>query len=348
MSALKFALRLLLGSALLIYLFHEHEVELGGVAERLRALPLWAVLAAVAVDVLSQTLAALRWQRVLRLGGHAQPFRAVWPLHFSGMFFSLCLPTNVGGDVYKMLGMSRRIGSKSASFASLFLHRDLGMAALLSLGFVAALAWPTSIEITLRGTRIATPLWPVFLALGAGFAAVNVILFSRRVYRALDRLLFARLPEAFRAKVAKLHASVQAYRVPLPRFAGIYGLALAYQIAEGGCVWLLARRLGMELPYWVFAALVTFQAVAGLVPVTINNIGVREGVFCAVLLGQAAAAGWSDVAIKDGALALSLGYFGVVMTSGLIGGAVYMASGLSRQPALDPGVSNTQATAVGP
>ena len=58
-------------------------------------------------------------------------------------------------------------------------------------------------------------------------------------------------------------------------------------------VYVLARGLGLDLPFWVFGAMVTFQAVAGLLPITVNNIGVRETIFCAVLLGQAAALGLS-------------------------------------------------------
>jgi uncharacterized membrane protein YbhN (UPF0104 family) len=100
----------------------------------------------------------------------------------------------------------------------------------------------------------------------------------------------------------------------------------------------LARGMNVNVSPFVIATIVTFQAVASLLPVTFNGVGVREAIFCAVLKGQLGAG------IKDEAVALSLAYFGIIMMSSLIGGVVYVLSGMKRPSTAEvetDGVINT-------
>ncbi len=335
MAVLKSLIRVAIGLALLSYLFVEHEIKLFDVVERALGLPALIILGAIGLDLLGQSLSAYRWSQVTELAGHRVGFKKVFPIYFSGMFFNICLPTSVGGDVVRTVGLGRHIKSKTAALASVFMDRNVGLSALLGLGLVSALLWPsTGLEITLFGRRIMAPLWPFFLLLMGGFVTINVILFSRRLFRKTHDLMLKRLPASLKDKITSLHDNLQLFRLPLPAFFKVFLISLGYQVSEVTCVWLLARGLNLDLPFWVFGALVTFQAVAGLLPITINNIGVRESIFCAVLMGQAALAGLTPDQIKDEALALSLVYFGLIVFSGLTGGLVYLISGLPKATAL--------------
>jgi uncharacterized membrane protein YbhN (UPF0104 family) len=135
-------------------------------------------------------------------------------------------------------------------------------------------------------------------------------------------------------KLRRFHDAMQAYRLPLSSYFATFVISLVYQFSEIAAVWLLARGLNIDVPPIVFAALVPFQAVACLLPISFNGVGVREAVFCAVLMGQA------GPTVKPHALALSLTYFSVVVISGLVGGIVYLVSGLPR-----PSSAESQAVA---
>lgn len=338
MSMLKFTVRLAIGAALVAYLVREHEVQFQSVAERMLQIPLGALLAALCLDLAGQTLSAFRWSRISALGGNPVSFARAWPVYFSGMFFNICLPTSIGGDVVRVVGLGQQVRSKTAALASVFMDRNVGLAALLALGFCSSLAVATTIQVTISTFSpepIVLPLWPFFLVLILGFVAANAVLFDNRTYDWAERLLLRRLPRSVGEKIAKLHGCLQVYRRPLSEFAWTFFLSLCYQASEAALVWVLARGLGVDLSFWVFGSLVMFQAVAGLLPITINNIGVREGIFCAVLLGQAAAMGMGQEQIKDSALALSLLYFGVIVCSGLCGGLVYLVSGLRKPTAAE-------------
>lgn len=335
MSILKFLGRLGIGALLIAYLLHEHEVPLEVVAKRLYHLPVLFVLFALLLDLGGQTLSAFRWARLAGMGGNAVSFSRAWTIYFSGMFFNTCLPTSIGGDVIRVVGLARDTGSKTTALASVFMDRNVGMAALLALGLVSALLAPSSVQITissLSAAPLVVPLWLLFLLLVPGYIFANMVLMSRRVYRFWDGLVFRRLPKKLHAKLEKLHFALQCYRQPLSAYAWTFVLSLVYQASEAALVWIMARGLGLELPFWVFGAMVLFQAVAGLLPISINNIGVRESIFCAVLVGQASLlqAGMSEETIKASALALSMAYLGVVMCSGLAGGIVYLVAGVHK------------------
>ncbi|MCW8133372.1 MAG: flippase-like domain-containing protein [Planctomycetota bacterium] len=340
MSTLKFLGRLAIGALLVAYLLFEHEVSASEVAKYLRDLPILGILAALALDLAGQTLSSFRWARLAEIAGHPVRFGTAWKIYFSGMFFNTCLPTSIGGDVVRVVGLSKYTRSKSVALASVFMDRNVGMAALLSLGLLSALLAPVTIQITISSVSaspLVLPLWPLFLLLIAGYVLANVLLFGRRIYRLAERLVFKRLPGKVHGKIEKLHRALQSYRRPLHEYAWTYVLSLAYQASEAALVWVLARGMGLDLPFWVFAAMVLFQAVAGLLPISINNIGVRDAIFCAVLVGQAALHrhGMTEESIKGAALALSTAYLCIVMISGMAGGIVYLVAGVPKPTEAD-------------
>lgn len=340
MSILKFLGRLGIGALLVGYLLYEHEVPLGVVAKRIGEVPAWAILAALLLDLGGQTLCSFRWARLAEIAGHPVRMGTAWSIYFSGMFFNTCLPTSIGGDVIRMVGLARHTQSKTRALASVFMDRNVGMAALLTLGLASALLAPTTIQITISSlsqSPIVIPLWPVFLLLALGYVLANMVLFGGRLYAVVDGLVLRRMPGRFHGKIDKLHAALQSYRKPLPEYIWAFLLSLVYQASEAALVWVIARGMGIDLPFWVFGAMVLFQAVAGLLPITINNIGVREGIFCAVLLGQPALylEGMNEETIKASALALSMAYLGVVMVSGLVGGIVYLLAGVTKPSAAE-------------
>jgi hypothetical protein len=267
------------------------------------------------------------------MAGQKLDYLPAWRLFFSGTFFNICLPTSIGGDVVRIVGMGRRTQRLGPALASVFMDRNVGMAALLALGLVSALLVPSTIQATLRflsSDPLVLPLWPLFLLLLLGFALANFLVFRQEPFSWLDRLLLRRLPERLRGKLERLHAALQAYRLPLPRLTLVFGVALLYQASEVLLVYVLALGLGLALPFWVFGAMVTFQAAAGLLPITINNLGVRDAVFLAVLIGHLTRQGRPLEEIKVQAGALALCYLGVIILSGLAGGLVYAVSGLPK------------------
>lgn len=326
MSFWKFLIRLVIGVAMVGYLLCEHEVAVRDVLRRVLEMPFWYFAAALALYLAGQLLSAYRWASLSGLGGHPVNYARVWPVYFSGMFFNTCLPTSIGGDVVRVVGLSRQTGSKSAALASVFMDRNVGLAGLLVIGFVSSCVVTSTIQATLFDRLCQFPLWPFFVVLISGYIAVNMVLFSERFYAFVSGCIGTVRLTFLRGKLEKFHSSLTAFRQPWRRYAGMFVVSLVYQATEIFAVWLLAKGLRVDVPIWVIGSLVTFQAVACLLPVTFNGVGVREGIFCGVLMGQLG----SGTGIKNEALALSLIYFGVILMSSMIGGGVYLVTGMPR------------------
>jgi len=90
-------------------------------------------------------------------------------------------------------------------------------------------------------------------------------------------------------------------------------LALVVQVARVGVIWLLARALSLDVPDSVvlLTGPVVFASLA--LPVSLNGIGVREGVFVYFLHGYAA---------RPQAVALGLAFYAVGTITALGGAAV--------------------------
>jgi uncharacterized protein (TIRG00374 family) len=331
MSLAKFAIRLGIGLAFIAYLILEHEVQAQEILLKIESMPALVLLGALGLYLLGETICVLRWTYLARLAGQPAEFSGVLKAYFSGMFFNICLPTSIGGDVVRVVGLGRQINNKTASLASVFMDRNVGLSALLLVGVISSAWVSATLEITIYGRTYFQDLWPLFLLLIAGYIAANAILFSDGLEANFTSVL-RKLKLGFAIKkVEKLHLSLRAYHQPTLRYAWPFLLSFVYQVIECGLVWLLAAGLGIPVSPVVFFAIVPFQAVASLLPITFAGMGVREGIFCAVIMGQA------GPAYKDEALALSLMYFGVVIASSLIGGIVYMVSGMPRPTASEMG-----------
>lgn len=339
MSIGKFLLRLSISLALLGCLQYKHGVTPHEIMQRMVELPLLFLLSAIVLDLSGRLLAAYRWSRLSALAGQSVSFGRMAQLYYSGLFFNLCLPTSIGGDVFKVVGLSRITGSKATALAAVFMDRNVGMAALLTVGTAAALFCPTaSIQATvhsLSAEPIIVRLWPLFLLLCGAYVLANAILFSDHFCQLVTALVSRWPLGSVGAKVGRLHQAVRAYRQPWRRYLWTFALSLAYQASEILLIWILARGLGIEVSLPLFCALVPFQAAVCLLPISFNGMGVRDFVICAVLMGQL------GPGIKDKALALALVYFlGVMLVSSLVGGAVYVCSGIKR-----PSVAEAEAAA---
>lgn len=331
MSIWKLLLRLSIGAALVYLLLSKLELSFDAVRVHLTELPIALLLAALTLDQLGQMLCAYRWAELSTLGGRPAKFKDTFPVYFTGMFFNMCLPTSIGGDVWRVVGLGRKTGSKSGAVASVFMDRNVGLAALLVIGLIASVAAPhiCTVEATVFKQLYVVPIWPIFVALIIGYIGANVALFSDSFCKIVMFVTERMRLRFIGVRIEKLHNSVQVYRQPLPNYFSSFVISILYQFSEIALVVILAYGMNVNVSPLVIAAIVTFQAVAGLLPITSNGIGVREAIFCAVLKGQL------GDNIKDEAMALSLAYFGVIIMSSLIGGVVYVLSGVKRPTAAE-------------
>jgi len=264
-------------------------------------------IAGLTTGIAVQVAAGVRWAALARPLGF--PFSRrffVWRF-FEGSFFSLCLPGSIGGDVIKAYRVGDTTQRRLLAGCSVLADRLTGLAAL---GVLAGAA--------LVGTKYTLSL-PVTLAIGAGLLAVTLAVFMLGV-ASIDRLL-AIIPAPHPAR--EFIARLLPYQQRPSLMAHAVGWSFIVQMGGAVAVGLMARSLGVVQPLAIWFAVVPLVALAVVLPISINGVGVRENALAVLLAPHGVAA--------ESAVAVGLLWLASQIVTGLIGGGLFL---IDRQAAV--------------
>lgn len=280
---------------------------------------------ALALAVVVHCLAAIRWAVLARPIGFDYPLTVFIRRFFEGQFFSLCLPTSIGGDVVKAYRLSSTTRGRVLAGCTVLADRLAGLSAL---GVIAITA--------LIGNQASLSLVPTLLVGGLLLAAVLVP--ARLIVGNLGTL----------AKFLPAHPGVQgviAGLLPYQRRPGLVVSAIIWSllVQMGGAlvVDVVGKSIGTDLPVSLWFAAVPLVALAMVLPISISGVGIREGGL-AVLLAPYGVP-------PEKAVAIGMLWFLVTIVCGLVGGVMFLAdrqpitafSGHSEGPPPSPGTGDS-------
>lgn len=281
------------------------KVDLKHMAEALQGADYGLMFVAFLVVVLTTLIILWRWRILMKSVGLKVGYYHTFRWFFIGQFCNLFLPTSIGGDVVKGIGLANVIGNKPKVFASIVLDRLTGFIGIV-LTSVLAFSFGRSIvnDQTVVLSIAAMTVFSVTLAM---------VLMSQRIFTTLCKV-FGFLPKVKNA-LLRLHDDVILLRSQQRR--GLYSIALSVLaqlvLAFAFYITSLAMHQDVNLVYFIiFSPLV---CVATALP-SIGGLGVRE-------------IGWvyllSKVGVHEGvALGLSLMNFGFTVVIGIFGGLLYV------------------------
>ncbi len=312
--------RLAAGAVLVGYL--ALHTQWAPVAAAVRNLDWASWLAALGVYLASQVVSSWRWAELARPLGFAISRVRYAQLYFSGMFFSLCLPSSIGGDVLKAYWLAPTIGGRILAGCTVLADRVSGVIGLAVIGLAA-----------LAGRNFGLG-WGATVLVGAGLliaalAAVTVGLWLLKWFHGL-------LPAA--SGLGRLVEKLLPYHERPEVFRRSIGWGLAVQMLNVGVVILIGRAMGLAIPTAAYCVAVPAVAVLTILPLSISGIGIREGGLAWMLAGYGVS--------QELGVTLGLLWFLATVVGGLIGGIVYLGSeGASRGTAAD---ANAEASAQSP
>lgn len=303
---------------LALYVAVFYTIDVHAFWERLQAAQFGWVAFGIVVYAAGQSLSAWRWWVLLRPVGLQVRYLRMVTFYFIGMFFNFFLPTIVGGDAVKAILLSHETGAPARATMSVFMERNLGLLALLTVATVAAFVAP---PVAVKGFS----LLHLTLLLLAGFIAANVVLADRRAYHLIDYLVALTPLGRIRSRAASLYDAVLPYRAR--RWRGVVAVAIAqsflFQAVVILVVFLNAKALDHEIPVSALAVFVPLISLAGMLPISVNGLGIREAMYLLLFdrIGVPA-----DVAVS-----LAVLYALVTFAASLPGGVVYA---LQRGPGI--------------
>ncbi len=270
------------------------------------------ILLVVVMMFLSVPLSAYKWKQTLLIHGIHQRFHDLHRWYYVAVFFNNFLPTNIGGDGYRIFKTLDNGVSRAGAVVAVFVERLSGLLVLLMLGYSAAV-W----RLSLPGEH---PLSDSAAPVGAivGVAGVLVLLLMART-RLIGRLT-PRLPR----KIQGVLALLDDFKHHRGRTAwSCVGVSLIFHTHTIAFYWLLLTALGNSPQLSGLIIMLAATAVIGMLPITINGIGLVDGMFIY-------AARHYDIEYEV-ALSAMLLIRGITILISLVGAWLYFTAGTSAR-----------------
>ncbi len=277
--------KVLVSAGLLAFLFSK--ISVSQLFTLARELDSGYLTAAGVLFLASNIIGGYQWHVLLRSSGVRIPLHRTIRVYFVGLFFNNFLPASIGGDAVKVYDVSR-IGSNVFQVVAVtMLDRIIGIFSLCLLASVSVLA--------LLKYRSMDTMWPylaVFIACMIPAAGFYIVKPLGRSLRWVVRLL---LPPSWGTGGSRILGYLGEFRSKKTLILGLMLLSVVIQAMRVVTHVLVALALGVRIDPVVgglFFVLVPLLSLAMIPPVTINGLGIREGL--GIVLFASAGIGKTD------------------------------------------------------
>jgi len=284
--------------------------------DALRRIDLAWFIIALLIHLLGIVIRTWRWSMLIKSFGAPVSFGRLFYLYMAGTFFNTFLPTGIGGDVVKIIELAPERGG-AQSFSTVLADRLTGILGSSLIALVVAVLDPADVP---------QPVLLVVIITSASVLIASLLLTQKRLF---DKIL-AHMPlwPKLPAKIHRLYEALTSYSIGAIARSTL--ISLPFTITLIATQYTLAIGLGVDAPVRYFALFIPMVALIQLLPISFSGLGVREGAF-QILFGT--------VGVDNAqAVAMSLMYYIVRVTAGLIGGLMYLIGSLrsdKRSAAID-------------
>ena len=230
----------------------------------------WILLMLVAANLI-MLIQANRWKG-LSVQGPEIPFKTYYAYTAMGYFFNNLLPTGFGGDAVKSLAFGKKFNQTSQSISAVLLSRIQGLLAMFLCFFIALPFALSKTEVPFVYTLVMT------IAMFACMVFVILCLFSDKVpvpAAILNKLTF----------IPKMQKSLSIYRQYKKQVLLSSLDSLWLQLLTLFMAYAYFRAVGQEIDISILVVFTSITIVISMLPVSLNGIGVREGVQVALFTG---------------------------------------------------------------
>lgn len=244
-------------------------IDVGRLAQTIRALPPAVFLASLLAYALGYLLSTIRWQRLLVAEGIRLPLGQLALIYFQGAFFNLFLPSLIGGDIFRGYAIYKLTRGHDAALASILVDRLSGFAALMGISVLAlGLAYGE-----VQDPQVAA----MILGIALVFAAIIAVLSDERIARPAGRLLALLGLRRFQPRLEGLVSALSRYRGHRAALAQALLLSALLQALIIVTYYAIGRALDVGVPLAYFFLYVPLITALAMVPVSVAGLGMREG-----------------------------------------------------------------------
>lgn len=303
------ALQFLVTAGILVWIFHDSKMRADIPAALRRADPRWIAMG-VLVSGVDQLANIVRWWIFLRVQKIDVSLWRASEIFMIGLFFNLCLPGSITGDVVKVLYLAREFNTQKAGvFLTVVVDRLIGLFILVPFTLVIAILryhWFSQ-------TPVARALLWGLIACMAGSALMLVAVFVISGFGLVHKLP-ARMPG--RARMVWMVQAFQLFGHAWPQTLAAFALSPVVLFTFFGTWWCAAHAFHANVSVADIFSIMPVVAVITSLPVSFSGLGVREQLF-QNLLGDLAHVP-ADIAVL-----ISLTGFAIYVFWSLVGAVFY-------------------------
>jgi glycosyltransferase 2 family protein len=257
----------LLTFLLLVYLFNPREV-MGDLAKA----DLRFVAGGFGLSVLALLARTLKWNLILRRIGIHVSFKRLLEVYTISYWFNTILPGSIGGDLYKIYDLSRATRKNIRPAATVIIERLTGVLSLLAVAVAVLIVYRHHLYV---------PAWMIWLCIGfSSLATVGlllVLLYFGPVWNLIIRLapFLARILK--KEKADSLIVVSNELRSNHRLFIEAFWLGVVVQVLVLSAYYVMALAISRDISAVYFFTLYPLIEIASMVPISINGIGIKEG-----------------------------------------------------------------------
>ncbi|MFA5093504.1 MAG: lysylphosphatidylglycerol synthase transmembrane domain-containing protein [Candidatus Omnitrophota bacterium] len=301
-------LRIVISVVLLVFLFKFNKIDLHTLWLDIQGADKLLLFIGFGIYFFMYLLGFLRWKMLLKAAGVKAPFKKIISSFSGGVFFSIFLPSTIGGDLVRTVDLIDHTKKGKEVVASVFLDRLSGYIGLVIVILPALLLG----RFLVLDKVVFSSVFTIVILL----AIVLLVLFNNFIYTKITKFLST--PGAVKIKeiLKNMHQEIHIFRNHKKTI--IYNLILSFIIQLIGpvSVYFIGLSLGIKINFVYFLIFLPIIGAITLLPIAIGGLGLREGLFVLYF----AKAG----VIKQLALAMSLLSFSFVIFYAAIGGLIYV------------------------
>lgn len=297
-----------------------------------------------------QALSTLRWRILSSDVGLKDSFKNMYRDYLAGIFYSLFLPTSVGGDLVKAWRLSTRFPkSHIKAILSTLAERLNGFAFINLITLIALPIFKVNpVMLTVFKTNFQFEWWAFWL-LSFGFASVSLLIcygLPHLENAPVGRWLFHRIQNSINKATESLTRSGRKLDEPEPEsdiqhpeklwpHAAPTTKALFFSFAVHAVnialQYTFLSLLGYPVNPLLMGAIYSLGSAASMFPLSLNGIGARESII--VVLLQA----WAGVPLQIGSI-FSLAWLSILLLSATPGAIITLLESFDKPSGLKESV----------
>lgn len=227
----------------------------------------------LAILMLSRWLMAYKWVILLKIKGIHISNMLSFKLYLIGGFWGEFLPTGFGVDLYRIHALTSRGESLKDSTSSIVVERILGFFSSTTFSFLAIVFVAFVFDNSLLKY-----LYPIFLALVIPIL-ISLLLIRFPVTFHISRLFNKYQDTVVIKKVKSLYGSIMHFKSSPKQLWKFYFLSFIEQGFAPVYTFVAALALGFDVSFIYFLAIVPALFIMLRIPVSIQGIGVEEGLY---------------------------------------------------------------------